>query len=81
MRFQEIWDKLCEKDPRLLEGTTRVEFKAENLRKLLRQVYGQGEAEGRDSGKAEGIEEQRKRQENGERGNPYSLFDDLFGRR
>jgi hypothetical protein len=45
MTFDEIWRKLSDKDGRLSDGESRIEFKAMNLKALLRQVYEQAERE------------------------------------
>lgn len=50
MTFQSIWEQLTRKDPRLTDPETKVEFTAENLRRLLRQVYEQGEKQGQGRG-------------------------------
>lgn len=44
MTSNEIWDQLVRKQPKLLNSDSTVEFTAGDLRKLLRQVYEQGEA-------------------------------------
>lgn len=49
MRFTEIWAQLVRKSPKLAKDDATVEFKAANLRALLRQVYEQGEKAGRGS--------------------------------
>lgn len=43
MTFQEIWQQLCRKSPSLEKPGATVEFKSENLKALLRQVYDQGQ--------------------------------------
>lgn len=42
--FDQIWESLLRKSPRLANDRTLVEFEAAALRRLLRQVYEQGEA-------------------------------------
>lgn len=49
MTFDEVWESLCDKNVALRSGTTRVEFTATNLRKLLQQVYDKGRASGMDN--------------------------------
>jgi hypothetical protein len=49
MTFNDIWQKLCTKKPTLCNANSTAEFTSENLKKLLRQVYEQGEAEGKKS--------------------------------
>lgn len=81
MGFAELWESLCRKKPSLKDDTATVEFTVANLKKLLRQVHGQGESFGRDIGKAEGISEQRRKQENASSGPSGSFIDpfsDLF---
>jgi hypothetical protein len=43
MTFQDIWNQLCRKQPSLEKPETTVEFKSDNLKALLRQVYEQGQ--------------------------------------
>lgn len=43
MSFQDIWAQLCRKEPSLLKPETVVEFKSDNLKALLLQVYEQGQ--------------------------------------
>lgn len=43
MTFREIWQQLVRKDSRLLDGDAKVEFTSSNLKKLLEQVYEQGQ--------------------------------------
>lgn len=43
MTFQAIWDQLCRKSSALEKPDSVVEFKADNLKALLRQVYEQGQ--------------------------------------
>ncbi|MAT51425.1 MAG: hypothetical protein CMK32_09615 [Porticoccaceae bacterium] len=52
MQFSDIWNRLCQKQERLNDGDAEVTFKSENLKKLLRQVYDQGESAGRKAGEA-----------------------------
>lgn len=42
MTFDEIWNTLVAKNDRLNEPNATVEFRSENLKKLLRQVYYKG---------------------------------------
>lgn len=42
MTFDAIWEQLCRKNPSLSKGDSTVEFKSDNLKILLRQVYDQG---------------------------------------
>lgn len=44
MTFPELWAQLKRKKPALEKDDASVEFTAGNLRKLLRQVYEQGQA-------------------------------------
>ena len=44
MTFDQIWKQLRQKNPELGLDNAVVEFKAVNLRRLLKQVYEQGEA-------------------------------------
>ena len=44
MTFDEIWQQLTRKKPELDQDLSVVEFTAGNFRRLLRQVYEQGEA-------------------------------------
>lgn len=43
MTFDQIWKSLCSKNDRLLDDDAKVEFAAINLKRLLRQVYEQGQ--------------------------------------
>ena len=43
MTFQEIWTSLCKKRPLLNDPNATVEVSSEGFRKLLRQVYEQGQ--------------------------------------
>ncbi len=43
LSLEQIWQQLCKKDSRLDQPETVVDFKAENLKKLLAQVYEQGQ--------------------------------------
>ena len=43
MKFSEIWSQLCRKDARLNTDGTKVEFESQNLKRLLEQVYEQGQ--------------------------------------
>lgn len=47
MTFQQIWDQLVIKQPRLADRSAKVEFSSDNLKTLLRQVYEQGEKQAR----------------------------------
>jgi len=42
MTFDQIWNQLIQKQPRIADGDSVVEFTSVNLRKLLKQVYEQG---------------------------------------
>lgn len=42
MKFDQIWQQLLNKDSRLSDDNAVVEFKAGNLKRLLRQVHEQG---------------------------------------
>lgn len=42
MTFGEIWASLVNKCPDLANDAAVVEFRSDNLRRLLRQVYDQG---------------------------------------
>lgn len=44
MSFQEIWQQLVRKQPKISDDDSEIIFKAGNLRHLLRQVYEQGQA-------------------------------------
>jgi len=44
MTFDQIWEQLVQKQPKLAEDASKVEFTAGHLRRLLRQVYEQGQA-------------------------------------
>ncbi len=46
MTFDQIWDQLTHKDPRLNQDEAEVVFQAKNLRRLLRQVHEQGVKQG-----------------------------------
>lgn len=46
MTFDEIWNQLLRKSPSLAKDESTVEFRADNLKLLLRQVYEQGEKQG-----------------------------------
>lgn len=50
MTFEEIWRQLCRKSPGLDREDTRVEFTSDNLRRLLEQVYEQGQLSQSDKG-------------------------------
>jgi len=43
MTFDAIWQQLCRKNPKLENDSAKVEFDAGNFKRLLRQVYEQGE--------------------------------------
>lgn len=43
MTLEEIWAQLCRKQPSLSKLGTTVEFKSENLKALLTQVYEQAQ--------------------------------------
>ncbi len=43
MTFEDIWNQLCRKQPKLAKEGTTVEFKSENLKALLSQVYSQAQ--------------------------------------
>jgi hypothetical protein len=43
LSLEQIWQQLCKKDSRLAQPETVVDFKSENLKKLLAQVYEQGQ--------------------------------------
>jgi|CXWL01.1.fsa_nt_gi hypothetical protein len=43
MTFDKIWQQLVAKNSKLLEDNTTVEFRAAALKKLLKQVYEQGQ--------------------------------------
>lgn len=47
MKFSDVWNQLCRKEPRLNEPETKTEFTSSNLRRLLEQVYEQGRKEGK----------------------------------
>lgn len=68
MTFQALWDQLRNKRPALDRSDSTLEFKPENLKKLLRQVYDVGHQ----SGKAVGQPITTKEPSS----NPY---DDLMG--
>lgn len=42
MTFDAIWEQLRRKNPALSKGDSTVEFRSDNLKTLLRQVYEQG---------------------------------------
>jgi hypothetical protein len=42
MTFDQIWENLCCKSPKLREDGKTVEFESQNLKRLLKQVYDQG---------------------------------------
>lgn len=44
MTFDQIWDQLRRKSTKLDKPDASVEFTSENLKRLLCQVYEQGEA-------------------------------------
>jgi hypothetical protein len=46
MSFESIWATLCARRPRLHSPDAKVEFKAKNLKDLLRQVYERGQQDG-----------------------------------
>lgn len=60
MTFQGIWDQLVAKDARLKEDDAAVEFRAANLKRLLRQVYDQGVKQGKKPGPFDKVLEQFK---------------------
>jgi hypothetical protein len=43
MTFKEIWNQLLRKQPSLQKPETVVEFRSDNLERLLLQVYEQGQ--------------------------------------
>lgn len=43
MTFKDIWNQLLRKQPDLAKPETVVEFKSDNLHRLLEQVYEQGQ--------------------------------------
>ena len=43
MTFDKIWEQLVAKNNKLLDDNATVEFKAAALKKLLKQVYEQGQ--------------------------------------
>ena len=43
MTFQEIWASLCKKRPLLSDPNATVEVSSDGFKKLLRQVYEQGQ--------------------------------------
>ena len=43
MTLEDIWNQLCRKQPRLLKENATVEFKSQNLKALLSQVYEQAQ--------------------------------------
>lgn len=48
MKFSAVWDQLCRKHPGLSNDRSTIECTSANLRSLLRQVYDQGEKEGKE---------------------------------
>ena len=69
----QIWEQLIAKDARLKDDEATIEFKAKNLRALLRQVHGQGEAIGREAAEVNSACR--------DQSTPFSDFSDLFGGR
>lgn len=65
MTFDQIWEQLKRKQPKLEKDDSVVEFTAGNLRRLLRQVYEQGEGSVQ-RGPTSGFD-------------PMSAFSDIFG--
>jgi hypothetical protein len=57
MEFEEIWNQLVRKSNALTNPAAKVEFTADNLKRLLRQVYEQGESQGVKIGTARGRSE------------------------
>lgn len=53
MTFNQIWDQLCSKKPSLKRADSTLEFKPENLKALLRQVYEQGRKSAEYAGKSD----------------------------
>jgi hypothetical protein len=49
MTFQNIWQTLCGKKPKLNDPESIVEFESKNLKTLLEQVYDKGFKHGRES--------------------------------
>lgn len=49
MTFDQLWKQLVAKRSALAKDETKVEFTAGHLRKLLRQVYEQGQKAQRDT--------------------------------
>ena len=43
MTLEDIWNQLCRKQPKLLNENATVEFKSQNLKALLAQVYEQAQ--------------------------------------
>jgi hypothetical protein len=50
LTLEQIWQQLCKKDTRLNQPETVVDFKSENLKKLLAQVYEQGQRSAKSNG-------------------------------
>lgn len=46
MTFNDIWNQLVRKQPKLTDSDTVVEFKTANFKRLLEQVYEQGKKAG-----------------------------------
>ena len=66
MKFDDIWNQLCRKQPKLGNADSVVEFKSGNLKALLRQVYEQGQKSANDA---------NQRQASG----PFDPFKSMFG--
>jgi hypothetical protein len=49
MTFQNIWQQLCRKRPKLNDPQSVAEFTSDNLKSLLEQVYNQGFKHGKES--------------------------------
>jgi hypothetical protein len=47
--FQNIWQQLCRKRPKLNDPQSVAEFTSDNLKSLLEQVYDQGFKQGKES--------------------------------
>lgn len=73
MTFQDIWNQLVRKNPAIAENGKTVEFQSENLKRLLRQVYEQGERKGKSD--AEAIHTAAA---NAPQSNPFNPFDGIF---
>ena len=43
MTLEDIWNQLCRKQPQLAKDDTTIEFKSQNLKSLLSQVYEQAQ--------------------------------------